>query len=200
MAYTKQDWKNFPDETTPITAERMNHIEDGIYENSNLDTEMSTISEKAVQNKTITNYIGEISNLNTTDKSNVVNAINETVDKARANKTFFLTSNYTINSDAVTPINESKISLKTNGGKILAIISAPVHGAGAGSPRMGISVDGVLKSGFLLTATQNVINSYSTIFDLEAGTHEFVIVMFKGNDSSVTFQSYLGSSLTIIEL
>lgn len=80
MAYIKQDWKDFPNETTPITAERMNHIEEGIYENSNLDTEMSTISEKAVQNKTITNYIGEISNLNTTDKSSVINALNEVVD------------------------------------------------------------------------------------------------------------------------
>ena len=144
--------------------------------------------------------VGNIADLKTTDVSSIVNAINETVDKARANKTFFLTSNYTINSNAVTPINESKISLKTNGGKILAIISAPVHGAGAGSPRMGISVDGVLKSNFILAATQNVINSYSTIFDLEAGTHEFAIVMFKSNDSSVTFQAYLGSSLTIIEL
>lgn len=35
MAYIKQNWKNFPDETTPITAERMNHIEDGIYNTLN---------------------------------------------------------------------------------------------------------------------------------------------------------------------
>ena len=30
MAYTKQVWKNLPDKTTPFTAERMNHIEQGI--------------------------------------------------------------------------------------------------------------------------------------------------------------------------
>lgn len=35
MAYTKQDWKDFPNETTPITAERMNHIEEGIYDTLN---------------------------------------------------------------------------------------------------------------------------------------------------------------------
>lgn len=35
MAYTKQDWKDFPNETTPITAERMNHIEEGIYNTLN---------------------------------------------------------------------------------------------------------------------------------------------------------------------
>lgn len=30
MAYTKQVWKDLPDKTTPFTAERMNHIEQGI--------------------------------------------------------------------------------------------------------------------------------------------------------------------------
>lgn len=30
MAYTKQVWKDLPDKTTPFTAERMNHIENGI--------------------------------------------------------------------------------------------------------------------------------------------------------------------------
>ena len=30
MAYTKQEWKDLPDKTTPITAESLNHIEQGI--------------------------------------------------------------------------------------------------------------------------------------------------------------------------
>ena len=30
MAYTKQTWKNYPDTTTPLSAARLNHIEDGI--------------------------------------------------------------------------------------------------------------------------------------------------------------------------
>lgn len=29
-AYVKQEWKDLPDQTTPITAERLNHMEDGI--------------------------------------------------------------------------------------------------------------------------------------------------------------------------
>lgn len=35
MAYEKQDWKDLPDESTPINATRLKHIEDGIYDNSN---------------------------------------------------------------------------------------------------------------------------------------------------------------------
>lgn len=30
MAYVKQVWKNLPNKTTPVNAERMNHIEQGI--------------------------------------------------------------------------------------------------------------------------------------------------------------------------
>ena len=30
MAYTKQTWENLPSTNTPITADRLNHIEDGI--------------------------------------------------------------------------------------------------------------------------------------------------------------------------
>lgn len=32
MAYEKQNWENYPSEETPISAERLTHIEDGIYE------------------------------------------------------------------------------------------------------------------------------------------------------------------------
>ena len=34
MAYSKQTWHDLPDQTTPINAERLNHMEDGIYGNS----------------------------------------------------------------------------------------------------------------------------------------------------------------------
>lgn len=34
MAYVKQEWKNLPNQTTPVNATRMNHIEQGIYDNS----------------------------------------------------------------------------------------------------------------------------------------------------------------------
>lgn len=35
MAYTKQVWRDLETGGTPITAEKLNHIEDGIEENSN---------------------------------------------------------------------------------------------------------------------------------------------------------------------
>ena len=33
MAYVKQEWKNLPNQTTPVNAARMEHIEDGIVKN-----------------------------------------------------------------------------------------------------------------------------------------------------------------------
>ena len=57
MAYTPKIWKDLPDETTPIKATDLNHIETGIYNNS-VD-------------------IGTKSELTTIDKTNLVKAINE---------------------------------------------------------------------------------------------------------------------------
>lgn len=57
MAYTSKIWKDLPDETTPIKATDLNHIETGIYNNS-VD-------------------IGTKSELTTIDKTNLVKAINE---------------------------------------------------------------------------------------------------------------------------
>ena len=57
MAYTSKIWKDLPDETTPIKAADLNHIETGIYNNS-VD-------------------IGTKSELTTIDKTNLVKAINE---------------------------------------------------------------------------------------------------------------------------
>ena len=57
MNYTPKVWKDLPDETTPIKATDLNHIETGIYNNS-ID-------------------IGTKSELTTTDKTNLVKAINE---------------------------------------------------------------------------------------------------------------------------
>lgn len=57
MAYTKTVWEDLPSTNTPINATNLNNIESGVYTN---DTN-----------------IGDLSNLNTTDKSNLVGAINE---------------------------------------------------------------------------------------------------------------------------
>ena len=51
MAYSKQTWKDLPDQTTPINAERLNHMETGIYNNSTgledkIIDEYSTSTEK----------------------------------------------------------------------------------------------------------------------------------------------------------
>lgn len=57
MAYTPKNWKDLPDETTPIQASDLNHIEQGI---GDLNTS-----------------IGDLNTLNTTNKSSIVGAINE---------------------------------------------------------------------------------------------------------------------------
>lgn len=59
MAYIKKEWKDLPDQTTPINAESLNNIETGIYNNDI--------------------NIGNLNNLNTVAKDNLVNAINEII-------------------------------------------------------------------------------------------------------------------------
>lgn len=54
MAYTKTNWENG---VTPVNATNLNHIEQGIYDNSV--------------------GIGNLSNLETTEKTNMVGALNE---------------------------------------------------------------------------------------------------------------------------
>ena len=42
MAYTKQTWENLPSTNTPITADKLNHIEDGIYDAYTINNSYST--------------------------------------------------------------------------------------------------------------------------------------------------------------
>ena len=63
MAYNKTTWENAPSTNTPINANNLNKIEEGIYQNS----------LKADQ-------VGTMNNLKTTEKSLLVNAINEIYD------------------------------------------------------------------------------------------------------------------------
>ena len=60
MSYAKQVWEDAPSTSSPITAARLNHMEDGIKSSND-----------------ITDTVGSVSNLTTTDKTSVVNAINE---------------------------------------------------------------------------------------------------------------------------
>ena len=64
MAYIPKQWKDLPDETTPIQASDLNHIEQGI---GDLNTSVSNLNTS----------IGDLNTLNTTEKSNLVGAINE---------------------------------------------------------------------------------------------------------------------------
>ena len=59
MAYIKTLWENEPSESTPVNASNLNKIEQGIYNNSV--------------------NIGELENLDTSIKNNLVEAINEIV-------------------------------------------------------------------------------------------------------------------------
>ncbi len=62
MAYNKTNWENSPSTSTPINANNLNKIEEGIYQNS----------LKADQ-------VGDLSELETVDKTSTVNAINEVI-------------------------------------------------------------------------------------------------------------------------
>lgn len=39
MSYTKQTWQNLPNQTTPLSAQRLNHMEDGIYDANQVVTQ-----------------------------------------------------------------------------------------------------------------------------------------------------------------
>lgn len=46
MAYQKQFWQNLPDESTSIDEEKLNHMEDGIANSVDLDSEQSITGSK----------------------------------------------------------------------------------------------------------------------------------------------------------
>lgn len=74
MAYTKTNWTS----TTPINTTNLNKIEEGISANDTANTNNAK-------------NIGTLSNLNTTEKSNLVGAINE-VNTNDINKSTYSTS------------------------------------------------------------------------------------------------------------
>jgi lysophospholipase L1-like esterase len=72
MAYSKQSWSNDPSAASPISAERLNHIEEGIYQNSSelaakakqsdLDIANTNISTNTTNISTHTTQITALSN------------------------------------------------------------------------------------------------------------------------------------------
>ena len=57
MSYIKTNWQNKPSQSTPLNATNLNHIEDGIYD--------------------VSTSLGDLSNLTTSEKNNIVGSINE---------------------------------------------------------------------------------------------------------------------------
>ena len=84
MAYTKTTWQDLPNTTTPINATNLNKIENGIEA---IDNDVSAIN----------NNIGDLTDLETSDTSSLVDAINSTVPKV-----LWENSNTTVNFAAQT--------------------------------------------------------------------------------------------------
>lgn len=65
MAYQKQNWKNLPDQSTPITADRLNHMEDGIEDAYNFGGETFNEYSESKTGSYSCEYINK--NLNNSD-------------------------------------------------------------------------------------------------------------------------------------
>lgn len=55
MAYEKQIWEDYPSTNTPITSDRLNHIEQGIYDNSTDIVSTATQLRNEMKTNIITN-------------------------------------------------------------------------------------------------------------------------------------------------
>ena len=58
MAYEKQIWEDLPSESTPINADRLGHMEQGIYDANQLVT-TSTPGQMSAEDKTKLNILNE---------------------------------------------------------------------------------------------------------------------------------------------
>jgi hypothetical protein len=86
MAYIKTEWENSPSTKTPINANNLNKIENGIYTNSvNIGelTDLNTTNKNSTVEAINENnsHIGDLSSLTTTNKTSTTEAINETYNK-----------------------------------------------------------------------------------------------------------------------
>ena len=102
MAYIKTEWENSPSAKTPINANNLNKIENGIYTNSV--------------------NIGGLTDLNTETKENLVEAINETNTKncltiKRTEDTLDVTAwqSYDVSFPIISSQKGNKLSVNENG-------------------------------------------------------------------------------------
>jgi hypothetical protein len=84
MAYIKTTWENEPSESTPINASNLNKIEEGIYSNS----------LKADQ-------VGDLTNLETDIKTDIVSSINELKEYEEYSTTEEIKTNKTLNGKPI---------------------------------------------------------------------------------------------------
>ena len=64
MSYTKKVWKDYPDTTTPVNAENLNHIEKGVADAhvaiSDINTDLGNTDISTIGNGTVTGAISQI--------------------------------------------------------------------------------------------------------------------------------------------
>lgn len=66
MAYQKQIWENLPSQNTPVSAERLNHMEDGIYEANEGLIEIHNSYSTSTTDSYSANYVNELNSYSTT--------------------------------------------------------------------------------------------------------------------------------------
>lgn len=73
MAYEKQTWEDYPSTNTPITSNRLNHIEQGIYDNSTtLQTITTTVNDLV---NDLVNYYTKTETFTKQEVNNLISAI-----------------------------------------------------------------------------------------------------------------------------
>jgi hypothetical protein len=108
MAYNKTTWENAPSTNTPINANNLNKIEEGIYQNS----------LKADQ-------VGDLSNLKTSIKTDLVSSINELKEGEEYSTTDEIKTNKIVNGKPVYRKYYKITTLPTSG--IVVSFSSDLH-------------------------------------------------------------------------
>lgn len=183
MAYNKTNWEDAPSTNTPINANNLNKMEQGIYENS-----------VSLENLIIDSY-------STSDaKVYPASYINNIVEKNNAKKSVMPSSDQVISGDGWYIVDDMSISLQTKGKPILVSYSMAISNS-SGSPTFGIFVDGVAKYTVIDSPASIHNTCYTTILtDIEAGTHTIDIRANRNNASSVTIVAYVTKNLVATEL
>lgn len=144
MAYTPKNWKDLPDETTPIQASDLNHIEQGI---GDLDTSVSNLNT-SVSN--LNTSIGDLNTLNTTNKSSIVGAINEVNTKNIM--TLGLNEDYISTSSSTTKIPLTK-TMNSVGDKLTYYDNGIKIGSGISKVKVSANIMEITNSACLCGGT-----------------------------------------------